>query len=143
MGTSLRGLSIYKLPAYQHQHYPLRAVIGMPCSSEDSSIFVLLCARVLTRVWVEHCFRHRDQSVSLHVGQSLSATNEALAERIRQSGNASTSYNKEPRAAYVHLPFCKRKCFYCDFPVVATGSRHSSPEVQDSMQASHWSTSAK
>lgn len=26
-----------------------------------------------------------------------------------------------PVAAYVHLPFCKRKCFYCDFPVEAVG----------------------
>jgi len=26
---------------------------------------------------------------------------------------------------YVHLPFCKRKCLYCDFPVVAVGRKAS------------------
>eukprot|EP00871_Galdieria_phlegrea_P005289 jgi/Galph1/5761/GphlegSOOS_G4361.1 len=24
-----------------------------------------------------------------------------------------------PRAAYIHIPFCVRKCFYCDFAVIA------------------------
>ncbi|OSO91851.1 coproporphyrinogen III oxidase [Cylindrospermopsis raciborskii CENA303] len=28
-----------------------------------------------------------------------------------------------PTAAYVHIPFCRRRCFYCDFPVYVTGHR--------------------
>ncbi len=28
-----------------------------------------------------------------------------------------------PRAAYVHLPFCRRRCFYCDFPISVVGDR--------------------
>lgn len=30
-----------------------------------------------------------------------------------------------PRAAYVHIPFCRRRCFYCDFPVSVVGDRRN------------------
>lgn len=29
-------------------------------------------------------------------------------------------------AAYVHLPFCRKRCHYCDFPIVALGSTTNS-----------------
>ena len=30
-----------------------------------------------------------------------------------------------PRSAYIHIPFCRRRCFYCDFPISVVGDRPS------------------
>ncbi len=30
-----------------------------------------------------------------------------------------------PTAAYIHIPFCRRRCYYCDFPVFVVGDRKS------------------
>jgi oxygen-independent coproporphyrinogen-3 oxidase len=30
-----------------------------------------------------------------------------------------------PTSAYIHIPFCRRRCFYCDFPVSVVGDRTS------------------
>lgn len=29
---------------------------------------------------------------------------------------------------YVHIPFCIKKCFYCDFPVYALGKKFKMDE---------------
>ena len=31
--------------------------------------------------------------------------------------------NKFPRSAYIHIPFCHRRCFYCDFAVIPLGNK--------------------
>jgi putative oxygen-independent coproporphyrinogen III oxidase len=30
-----------------------------------------------------------------------------------------------PTAAYLHIPFCRRRCYYCDFPVFVVGDRRT------------------
>ncbi len=30
-----------------------------------------------------------------------------------------------PSAAYIHIPFCRRRCFYCDFPISVVGDRRN------------------
>ncbi|KAJ4712506.1 Coproporphyrinogen III oxidase, oxygen-independent related protein [Melia azedarach] len=36
-----------------------------------------------------------------------------------------------PTSAYIHLPFCRKRCHYCDFPIVALGSCSSQTDDND------------
>ena len=34
-----------------------------------------------------------------------------------------------PTAAYIHIPFCRRRCYYCDFPISVVGDRQEAASV--------------
>ena len=38
------------------------------------------------------------------------------------SKQTNTLFNTIPLAAYIHIPFCRRRCYYCDFPISVLGN---------------------
>ncbi len=41
-------------------------------------------------------------------------------------------------SAYVHLPFCRRRCFYCDFPISVTGDHQTTGIRRRMEEYTHW-----
>ncbi len=39
-----------------------------------------------------------------------------------------------PTSAYIHIPFCRRRCFYCDFPISVIGNKQRG-ETSNTIQA--------
>ena len=60
---------------------------------------------------------------------NLLLTSNALAPSLKD--DFSKCY-REPEAMYVHIPFCRRRCFYCDFSIVPVGDKRDKQGENDS-----------
>ncbi|KAJ0236419.1 putative heme chaperone [Hirschfeldia incana] len=54
--------------------------------------------------------------------------------RRNASTNLTTLHQGPPTSAYVHLPFCRKRCHYCDFPILALGSSSASNTLYQEAQ---------
>jgi len=74
---------------------------------------------------------HASHSHSRH-WQTPSATD---VFALIQPPEDSSDVQDDVTSAYIHLPFCKKKCLYCDFPVVAVGRNKAGSSENGMMDA--------
>lgn len=43
-----------------------------------------------------------------------------------------------PTAAYIHIPFCRRRCYYCDFPISVVGDNTTSNNAATMVEEYLW-----
>jgi coproporphyrinogen III oxidase-like Fe-S oxidoreductase len=70
--------------------------------------------------------------------RSLTVCKNASSTRKQQLEPTLAKPRQPPTSAYLHLPFCRKRCHYCDFPIVALGSTSSEPGHDDDPRISNY-----
>ncbi|XP_022736784.1 uncharacterized protein LOC111289754 [Durio zibethinus] len=67
------------------------------------------------------------------LSRAISCTLTSAPPTVQQnaSHNIFATPQLPPTSAYIHLPFCRKRCHYCDFPIVALGSSSTQTDDDD------------
>lgn len=60
---------------------------------------------------------------SQHFNDFCPNCNPILPKNNKNIVNSFMMTQKTSKAAYIHIPFCRRRCYYCDFAITVTGDR--------------------
>ncbi|KZV46499.1 radical S-adenosyl methionine domain-containing protein 1, mitochondrial [Dorcoceras hygrometricum] len=70
-----------------------------------------------------------------------SSLTQECSETVRQAASSPLLLHKlPPTSAYVHLPFCRKRCHYCDFPIIALGSSSTMTNDDDPRMSTYVET---
>ncbi|KAH7858993.1 hypothetical protein Vadar_030209 [Vaccinium darrowii] len=75
--------------------------------------------------------KSRPPKLSRAISNALAQTPPTVRQNAspKTTTTSNSTHKHPPTSAYVHLPFCRKRCHYCDFPIVALGS--SQPDTDD------------
>ncbi|XP_044487665.1 heme chaperone HemW [Mangifera indica] len=74
-------------------------------------------------------FPTKSKATELIFSRTINCSISHTSQAVQQNASPNLTIPVIPTSAYIHLPFCRKRCYYCDFPIVALGSSSGSNQT--------------